>query len=135
MTPLPDVLILSGEERPEYYDAAPHSPDDGPGAAYVRRAGHGGQRLLVGVAVFRCETCGAPLFLFGVPEEVEYGWSGGEQVEDVTFSSEHNVYADCLHFALRVDVNKVPAALVKSLRIREEQALVAASPSGFINKS
>ena len=43
---------------------------------------------------------------FGVPEEVEYGWSGGRHVFDAQFSFEHNVFADALHFALRIDTNK-----------------------------
>src|SRR5687768_18108181 len=44
---------------------------------------------------------------FGVPQEEEYGWSGGRHVFDGVFSFEHNVYADALHFALRIDTNKV----------------------------
>src|SRR5437867_1326953 len=47
----------------------------------------------------------------GVPEEVEYGWSGGRHVLDGNFSFEHNVYADALHFAMRIDSNKAPGDL------------------------
>ena len=28
---------------------------------------------------------------FGVPEEIEYGWSGGRHVYDAQFSFEHNI--------------------------------------------
>jgi hypothetical protein len=51
---------------------------------------------------------------FGVPEEEEYGWSGGRHVFDATFSFEHNVFADALHFAIRIDTNKVPGELKKA---------------------
>ena len=72
---------------------------------------------------------------FGVPEEVEYGWSGGRHVLDATFNFEHNVFADCLHFALRVDTNKVPGELKKAYQIMEEDAVAAANPSGFLSKN
>jgi hypothetical protein len=72
---------------------------------------------------------------FGVPEEVEYGWSGGRHIFDGTFSFEHNVFADALHFALRVDTNKVPGPLKKAYEILEEESVAAANPSGFISKS
>src|SRR5881394_525536 len=42
----------------------------------------------------------------GVPEEVEYGWSGGRHVLDEQFSFEHNCFADALFFGLRIDTNK-----------------------------
>src|SRR5438045_3876446 len=38
----------------------------------------------------------------GSGEEMEYGWSGGRHVLDAGFSFEHNVFADALHFALRI---------------------------------
>jgi hypothetical protein len=71
----------------------------------------------------------------GVPEEVEYGWCGGHHVFDATFSFDHNVFADALHFALRVDTNKVPGELKKAYQIMEEEAAAAAKPSGFISKN
>ena len=37
----------------------------------------------------------------GVPQEIEYGWSGGRHVLDGEFSFENNVFGDALHFALR----------------------------------
>lgn len=72
---------------------------------------------------------------FGVPEEIEYGWSGGRHVLDAQFSFEHNVFADALHFALRIDRNKVPTELKKAWQIMEEEAVAASNPSGFISKN
>jgi hypothetical protein len=72
---------------------------------------------------------------FGVPEDVEYGWSGGSHVFDGAFNFEHNAFADALHFALRVDTNKVPGELKKAYKIMEEESLAAGNPSGFISKS
>ncbi|HXE54275.1 MAG TPA: hypothetical protein VN541_14725 [Tepidisphaeraceae bacterium] len=71
----------------------------------------------------------------GIPEEVEYGWSGGRHVLDAQFSFEHNVFADAVHFALRVDTNKVPGELKKAWQLMEEEAAAANNPSGFISKS
>jgi hypothetical protein len=72
---------------------------------------------------------------FGVPEEVEYGWSGGRHVLDGQFGFEHNVFGDALHIALRVDTNKVPGQLKKAYQLIEEEAVAATNPSGFISKS
>ncbi len=71
---------------------------------------------------------------FGVPDEVEYGWCGGRHVFDAHFSFEHNVYADAILFALRVDTNRVPSELKKAYQIMEEEAAAAINPSGFISK-
>src|SRR5687767_14389360 len=72
---------------------------------------------------------------FGVPEETEYGWGGGRHVLDGAFGFEHNVFADALHFALRVDTNKVPGDLKKAYQLMEEEAVAATNPSGFISKN
>jgi hypothetical protein len=72
---------------------------------------------------------------FGVPEEVEYGWSGGRHVLDGQFSFEHNVFSDALHFALRLDTNKVPGELKKAYQFMEEEAVAAENPSGFLSKN
>jgi hypothetical protein len=72
---------------------------------------------------------------FGVPEEEEYGWSGGRHVFDAQFSFEHNAFADCLHFALRIDTNKVPGELKKAYQLMEEEAAAANNPSGHISKN
>ena len=70
-----------------------------------------------------------------MPEETEYGWGGGRHILDSKFSFERNVFADALHFALRIDTNKVPGKLKKAYRMMEEEATAAANPSGFISKS
>ena len=71
----------------------------------------------------------------GVPEDTEYGWSGGRHVLDGEFSFENNVYGDALFFALRVDTNKVPGDLKRAYTAMEEQAAAATNPSGFISKN
>jgi hypothetical protein len=71
----------------------------------------------------------------GVPEEVEYGWCGGRHVLDGTFSFDNNVFGDALHFALRIDTNRVPSELKKAYQLMEEEAAAANNPSGFISKS
>lgn len=72
---------------------------------------------------------------FGRPEEQEFGWCGGRHVLDDRFSFEHNVYADCLFAALRIDINKIPSELKKAYQMMEEQAAAASNPSGFISKA
>jgi hypothetical protein len=72
---------------------------------------------------------------FGVPEEVEYGWGGGRHVLDGSFGFENNVFADAMHFALRIDTNKVPGDLKKAYKLMEEEAAAASNPSGFISKN
>src|SRR5439155_22723676 len=56
----------------------------------------------------------------GIPEEVEYGWSGGRHVLDGNFTFEHNVYADAIHFALRIDTTKPPGDLKRAYTMMEE---------------
>lgn len=70
----------------------------------------------------------------GVPEPVEYGWSGGRHVLDNSFSFQHNVFNDCLFFALRIDTNKVPGDLKKAYQLIEEEAAAKDNPSGFVSK-
>jgi hypothetical protein len=71
----------------------------------------------------------------GQPEEVEYGWNGGRHVLDGEFSFENNVFADALHFGLRIDTNKVPGDLKKAYQMMEEEAAASGNPSGFISKN
>jgi hypothetical protein len=70
----------------------------------------------------------------GVPEEVEYGWAGPRHALDDGFGFEHCVFNDCVHVALRVDTNKVPAELKRAFQSIEEAAVAAGNPSGFISK-
>lgn len=58
----------------------------------------------------------------GASQEVEYGWSGGRHVLDTSFSFEHNVFGEALHFALRVDTNRVPAQIRRAYQIIEDEA-------------
>ncbi len=71
----------------------------------------------------------------GIPEEIEYGWSGGRHILDTSFSFEHNVFNDALSFGLRIDTNKVPGDLKKAYQLMEEEATAATNPSGFISKN
>jgi hypothetical protein len=71
----------------------------------------------------------------GVPEEVEYGWSGGRHIFDVGFSFDNNVYGDAVMFALRIDTNKAPGDLKKAYQAMEEEAAAAENPSGFLSKA
>lgn len=69
-----------------------------------------------------------------VPDEIEWGWSGGRHILDASFHFRHNVFNDCFHVAMRVDTNKVPAALKKAWQMMEEQAAAEQNPSGFASK-
>lgn len=71
----------------------------------------------------------------GVPDEVEYGWSGGRHVLDDQFDLEHNAFADALFFGLRIDTNRVPSGIRQAYTLMEEAALAAGNPSGFISKA
>src|SRR5688500_14702494 len=70
----------------------------------------------------------------GVPQVEASGWSGGRHVFDGVFSFEHNVYDDALHFALRIDTNKVPGELKKAWELMEEEAVASENRSGFASK-
>jgi hypothetical protein len=72
---------------------------------------------------------------YGVPEEVEYGWCGARHILDRRFTFEHNVFADALHFAMRIDTNRVPSELKAAYQAIEEEAAAAQNPSGFISKN
>jgi hypothetical protein len=71
----------------------------------------------------------------GIPEQIEYGWSGGRHVLDDQFGFDSNVFADCLFFGLKIDTNKVPGDLKKAYLLMEEEALAKGNKSGFISKA
>lgn len=71
---------------------------------------------------------------FGVPEEVEYGWSGGRHIYDAQVTFDRNVFNDALTFALRIDTNRIPGDVVRAHEAIEEDAVAKANPSGFITK-
>ena len=78
---------------------------------------------------------------FGVPEEAEYGWSGGRHVLDDQFTFDTNVFADAVSFGMRVDTHSFPGALKKAYEAMEEQALAKANAeknggkSAFVSKA
>jgi hypothetical protein len=63
-------------------------------------------------------------------EGVEIGWTTGETILDTDFDLLKNVYDDALHFALRVDVQKLPGDLFRAYAQTELKALAAENPSG-----
>jgi hypothetical protein len=61
---------------------------------------------------------------------VEVGWTAGDHILDTRFELAKNVVNDTLHFALRVDTQKVPADLLRAYTQVELDALAANNPSG-----
>ncbi len=61
---------------------------------------------------------------------VEVGWTAGDHVLDLQFDLAKNIVNETLHFALRVDQQKIPGDLLKAYAQVELQALAAANPSG-----
>ncbi len=60
----------------------------------------------------------------------EVGWIAGDDILDLGFDLAKNVVADTLHFALRIDTQKLPADLLRAYARAELQALAAENPSG-----
>jgi hypothetical protein len=67
-------------------------------------------------------------------EGVEIGWTAGDHVLDVTFDLAKNIVNETLHFALRVDQQKLPSDLLRAYTQVELQALAASNPSGLPSK-
>ncbi|QDU21560.1 hypothetical protein [Urbifossiella limnaea] len=61
---------------------------------------------------------------------VETGWTAGDHVLDTDFLLDKNVINDTLHFELRVDVDKLPADLMRAYTAVELKALSKNNPSG-----
>src|SRR5262245_1806174 len=61
---------------------------------------------------------------------VETGWTAGDHLLDTRFNLEKNVVNETLHFALRVDEQKLPADLLRAYTEIELQALAKDNPSG-----
>lgn len=87
------------------------------------------EELLATLAEFRLQVSDV-----GLPDETEAGFNGGRHLYDKAFDFGNNVYADALHFGVRVDSNKVPGDIKKAYQTMEEDALAATNPSGFISK-
>src|SRR5262245_57714762 len=64
------------------------------------------------------------------PDGVETGWTAGDHILDVRFDLAKNVVNDTLHFALRVDTNRLPTDLLKAYYQVELEGLAADNPSG-----
>jgi hypothetical protein len=62
---------------------------------------------------------------------VEVGWTAGDHVLDTRFDLAKNIVNDTLHFALRLDQQKLPADLLRAYTQVELEALAAGNPSGL----
>ena len=61
---------------------------------------------------------------------VEAGWIAGDHILDNRFDLAKNIVNDTLHFALRVDTNKLPSDLLRAYTQVDLQALAKNNPSG-----
>ena len=66
---------------------------------------------------------------------VSTGWSGGDHVLDLTFDLAKNVVNDALHFAVRIDTDKIPGSLLKAYTQIEIEARAKLNPSGHPTKA
>jgi hypothetical protein len=62
---------------------------------------------------------------------VEAGWTAGDHILDTRFDLAKNVVNDTLHFALRIDQQKVPGDLLRAYTLVELEGLAANNPSGL----
>jgi hypothetical protein len=60
----------------------------------------------------------------------EVGWIAGEDILDIGFDQAKNVIDDTLHFAMRIDSQKLPSDLLRAYARAELQTLVAGNRSG-----
>lgn len=61
---------------------------------------------------------------------VEVGWTAGDHILDLRFDLAKNVINETLHFALRIDQQKIPSDLLRAYIQTELEAAAAANPSG-----
>jgi hypothetical protein len=61
---------------------------------------------------------------------IEVGWTAGEDILDTDFDLAKNIVNDTLHFALRIDTQKLPSDLLQAYYRQELKALAAGNPSG-----
>ena len=66
---------------------------------------------------------------------VSTGWSGGDHVLDLTIDLAKNVVNDALHFAVRIDTDKIPGSLLKAYTQIETEARAKLNPSGHPTKA
>ncbi len=62
---------------------------------------------------------------------IETGWTAGDHILDTDFQLAKNIINDTLTFDLRVDVDKLPADLMRAYYSVELKALTEKNPSGF----
>src|SRR5262245_5138545 len=62
---------------------------------------------------------------------VQMGWIAGDHILDTRFDLAKNIVNDALHFALRVDEQKIPADLLRAYTQVELEGLAASNPSGL----
>jgi hypothetical protein len=62
---------------------------------------------------------------------VDVGWIAGDHILDTRFDLAKNIVNDTLHFALRVDTNKLPSDLLRAYTQVDLQALTKNNPSGL----
>ena len=60
---------------------------------------------------------------------VEIGWTAGDHILDTQFDLAKNVVDDTLHFAIRIDTNKLPGDLLRAYYQVDLNALAATNPS------
>jgi hypothetical protein len=65
---------------------------------------------------------------------VATGWAGGEHVLDVTIEESKNIIDDSLHLGIRIDTDKIPAALLRAYTQIEIDAVAQLNPSGVATK-
>jgi hypothetical protein len=66
---------------------------------------------------------------------VAVGWSGGDHVLDLNIDLAKNVINDALHLAIRVDTDRIPAALLRAYTQIETEARAQLNPSGHATKA
>jgi hypothetical protein len=68
-------------------------------------------------------------------DNVGTGWAGGEHVLDLVIDEAKNIVDDALHLSIRIDTNKIPAALLRAYTQIEIDAAAQLNPSGVATKS
>ena len=68
------------------------------------------------------------------PKKLNMAGAAAVMCTTPNFPSSTTSYADALHFALRIDTNKVPGELKKAWQMMEEEAVAKNNPSGFISQ-
>jgi len=62
---------------------------------------------------------------------VESGWIAGDHILDTRFDLAKNIVEDTLHFALRIDAQKIPGDLLRAYTQVELEGAAAGNPSGI----